>query len=75
MWYLDNDGSGTWNAGNRANMFGTGGWIPVAREMDITLSSYHFFYATSLLNTWGLFGFRLSGSGCTPHPSTDRIQL
>ena len=25
-WYLDNDGSGTWNAGDRANMFGTLGW-------------------------------------------------
>ena len=28
MWYLDNDGSGTWNTGDRANMFGTLGWTP-----------------------------------------------
>ena len=28
-WYLDNDGSGTWNTGDRANMFGAAGWTPV----------------------------------------------
>ena len=28
-WYLDNDGSGTWNAGDRANTFGAPGWTPV----------------------------------------------
>ena len=29
VWYLDNDGSGTWNAGDRANVFGTVGWTSV----------------------------------------------
>ena len=28
-WYLDYDGSGTWNAGDRANGFGAPGWTPV----------------------------------------------
>ena len=28
-WYLDNDGSGTWNAGDRANNFGAPGWTPL----------------------------------------------
>jgi hypothetical protein len=29
VWYLDNDGSGTWNAGDRADTFGALGWTPV----------------------------------------------
>jgi hypothetical protein len=29
VWYLDNDGSGTWNAGDRANSFGSTGWTSV----------------------------------------------
>ena len=27
-WYLDNDGSGMWNAGDKAYYFGATGWIP-----------------------------------------------
>jgi hypothetical protein len=34
MWYLDNDGSGTWNAGDRANMFGAPGWTPVLGDWN-----------------------------------------
>jgi hypothetical protein len=34
MWYLDNDGSGTWNAGDRANMFGAPGWMPVLGDWN-----------------------------------------
>ncbi len=29
VWYLDNDGSGTWNAGDRSGTFGALGWTPV----------------------------------------------
>ena len=28
-WYLEDDGSGTWNAGDRANSFGAAGWTSV----------------------------------------------
>ena len=27
-WYLDNDGSGMWNPGDKAYYFGATGWIP-----------------------------------------------
>ena len=33
-WYLDNDGSGTWNAGDRANSFGAPGWTSVLGDWN-----------------------------------------
>ncbi len=33
-WYLDNDGSGTWNAGDRANLFGAAGWTSVLGDWN-----------------------------------------
>jgi hypothetical protein len=34
VWYLDNDGSGTWNAGDRANSFGATGWTSVVGDWN-----------------------------------------
>ena len=34
VWYLDNDGSGTWTADDRANTFGAPGWIPIVGEWN-----------------------------------------
>jgi hypothetical protein len=34
IWYLDYDGSGTWNAGDRANMFGAIGWMPLIGDWN-----------------------------------------
>ena len=34
MWYLDTDGSGTWNAGDRANNFGASGWVSSAGDWN-----------------------------------------
>ena len=34
MWYLDNDGSVTWNTGDRANGFGAIGWTPVLGDWN-----------------------------------------
>jgi len=34
VWYLDNDGSGTWNAGDRATMFGAVGWTSVTGDWN-----------------------------------------
>ena len=34
IWYLDNDGSGTWNAGDRANVFGAAGWTSVIGDWN-----------------------------------------
>ena len=28
IWYIDNDGSGTWNADDKAYSFGAPGWTP-----------------------------------------------
>ena len=33
-WYLDSDGSGTWNAGDRANSFGSLGWTSVLGDWN-----------------------------------------
>ena len=33
-WYLDNDGSGTWNTGDRANVFGSPGWTSVLGDWN-----------------------------------------
>ena len=33
-WYLDNDGSGTWNAGDRANVFGAISWTSVLGDWN-----------------------------------------
>ena len=33
-WYLDMDGSGTWNAGDRANNFGAPGWTSVPGDWN-----------------------------------------
>ena len=33
-WYLDNDGSGTWNTGDRANAFGAPGWTSVLGDWN-----------------------------------------
>ena len=33
-WYLDDDGSGTWNAGDRANSFGAPGWTSVIGDWN-----------------------------------------
>jgi len=33
-WYLDNDGSGTWNTGDQANMFGAPGWTSVVGDWN-----------------------------------------
>ncbi len=34
MWYLDNDGSGTWNAGDRATTFGAAGWTSILGDWN-----------------------------------------
>ncbi len=34
IWYLDNDGSGTWNTGDRANVFGSAGWTSVLGDWN-----------------------------------------
>ena len=34
VWYLDNDGSGAWNAGEKANSFGSTGWTPVIGDWN-----------------------------------------
>ena len=34
MWYLDTDGSGTWNAGDMANNFGASGWVSSAGDWN-----------------------------------------
>ena len=36
VWYLDNDGSGTWNAGDTIDSFGLQGWFPVAGDWNAT---------------------------------------
>jgi PKD repeat protein len=33
-WYLDNDGSGTWNTGDRVNTFGTLGWTSIVGDWN-----------------------------------------
>jgi hypothetical protein len=33
-WYLDNDGSGTWNTGDRANQFGASGWMSMLGDWN-----------------------------------------
>ncbi len=38
VWYLDNDGSGTWNAGDRANNFGAPGWTSVVGDWNPAVS-------------------------------------
>ena len=34
VWYRDNDGSGTWNAGDQANVFGALGWTSVLGDWN-----------------------------------------
>ena len=33
-WYLDNDGSGTWNTGDKAYSFGAPGWTPITGDWN-----------------------------------------
>ena len=49
VWYLDNDGSGTWNAGDRANSFGSVGWTPVLGDWN----------GDGTDRNWSLQGWRL----------------
>jgi PKD repeat protein len=39
-WYLDNDGSGTWNTGDKAYSFGAPGWTPIVGDWNATGKSY-----------------------------------
>ena len=34
MWYLDTDGSGTWNGGDRANGFGVPSWTQIVGDWN-----------------------------------------
>ena len=34
VWYLDNDGSGTWNTGDKAYSFGAPGWTPITGDWN-----------------------------------------
>lgn len=34
QWYLDNDGSGTWNAEDKAYNFGAPGWTPIVGDWN-----------------------------------------
>jgi hypothetical protein len=36
VWYLDNDGSGTWNTGDKAYSFGAPGWTPITGDWNAT---------------------------------------
>ena len=38
-WYLDNDGSGTWNSGDKAYSFGAPGWTPIVGDWNATGNS------------------------------------
>ena len=39
-WYLDNEGSGTWNAGDNAYSFGAPGWTSITGDWNATGKSY-----------------------------------